>query len=124
MLQPGHLVRCPCFWPRFPAHFTLEQGYLVPGASDILRVLYVGGAVTGDAGWLFCVEVIGPPTSPPRSPGRRPPSGWLPAWAVLRLRAPGPLMRTAWDGRRYPLAAWINYYGEDLGLRCWERAPC
>ena len=123
MLLPGQLVRCPCFWPRSPEHFTLRHGYLVPDATDVLRVLHVGSAVTGDAGWLYCRSVVGPNADAPSGPGYHPPFGWIPAWAVLRLRAPGPYWRTAWDGYRYPLDAWLRYYGEELGLRYWERAP-
>ena len=119
MLAPGQLVRCPCLWPRAPERFTLEYGYLVPGPHDVLRILYVGEARTGDAGWLYCLVVCGAQAEAP--PAHR--CGWIPKWAVLRLRAPGPVWRLAWDGRRYPLAAWCQYYGEEAGLRFWERAP-
>ena len=123
MLLPGHLVRCPCFWPRDPDSLTLEYGYLVPGPADIMRVLYVGGPRTGDQGWLYCLLVCEAPTEGRPGPARARPSGWIPIWAVLRLRAPGPMWRVAWDRRRYPLAAWLRHYGEDAGLRFWERAP-
>ena len=122
MLVPGHLVRCPCFWPREPEHLT-QLGYLIPGPADVLRVLYVGTAGTGDQGWLYCRLVSDVPTEGCSAPARSPPHGWIPCWAVLRLRAPGPIWRVAWDGRRYPLAAWLRHYGEDVGLRFWERAP-
>ena len=123
MLLPGQLVRCPCFWPRFPEHFTLEHGYLVPGPHDVLRVLYVGAARPSDRGWLYCRVVCEAPSGACLAHERHPPCGWIPTWAVLKLRAPGPVLRTAWDGQRYPLAAWLHYYGEDAGLRFWERAP-
>ena len=123
MLVPGQLVRCPCFWPRAPEHFTDELGYLVPGPRDVLRVLYVGTARTGDAGWLYCQMVCDSQATGPPGLTERPPHGWIPAWAVLRLRAPGPVWRTAWDGWRYPLESWLAYYGEEAGLRLWERAP-
>ena len=123
MLAPGHLVRCPCFWPRCPEHFTSDNGYLVPGPADVLRVLYVGARGAEDAGWLYCMALprLGPCGEDFTL--RNPRLGWIPTWAVLRLRAPGPYSRLAWDGRRYPLSAWLDYYGEERGLLYWERAP-
>ena len=120
MLPPGHLVRCPRFWPRASDHIP-QLGYLIPGPNDILRVLYVGTTRTHDHGWLYCRRVAGSPDDD--HPGRPPLHGWIPAWAVLRLRAPGPIWRIARDGWRYPLTAWLDYYGEALGFRLWERAP-
>ena len=123
MLLPGHIVRCPCFWPRDPENCSSVYGYLVPGPRDILRVMYVGSHRTDDHGWLFCRLVCEAPVTGPPDPSRAPPCGWVPAWAVVRLRPPGPMWRRAWDGRRYHLSAWMHYYGEDAGLHLWERAP-
>ena len=121
MLHPGHLVRCPCFWPRDPESYSSEYGYLIPGPHDILRVMHVGDPRTEDSGWLYCFLVCeDPPPSP--DPTRAIPHGWLPASAVLRLRPPGPLLRRAWDGQWYRFSEWMHYYGEDVGLVLWEGA--
>ena len=123
MLLRGQLVRCPCFWPRAPEDFTEEYGYLVPGPHAVLRILHVGSARAGDRGWLYCLVVHDVHADTRPDLGDHPLCGWIPAWAVNRLRAPGPLWRTAWDGYRYPLDDWLQYYGEEAGLRFWERAP-
>ena len=123
MLQPGHLVRCPCFWPRDPGRLSPALGYLIPGPGDILRVLYVGGHPTEDTGWLFCLIVCELPVPPSTDPPRPPRCGWIPSWAVVRMRPPGPLLRRALDGQRYSLPAWLDYYGPCVGLRLWAEAP-
>ena len=123
MLTTGQLVRCPCFWPRHPDYITSDNGYLVPCPADVLRILHIGASDTEDAGWLYCLSLLRPGPHGDDFSQNRPCMGWIPTWAVLRLRAPGPYLRVAWDGHRYPLSAWQDYYGEDLGLRYWERAP-
>ena len=122
MLHPGHLVRCPRFWPRDPEIQSSEYGYLIPGPHDILRVMHVGDPRTEDSGWLYCFLACEDPRLSP-DPTRAIRHGWLPAWAVLRLRPPGPLLRRAWDGQWYRFSEWMHYYGEDVGLVLWEGAP-
>ena len=119
-LTTGHLVRCPQFWPQAPDQLQ-QLGYLIPGPSDILRVLYVGTTRTQDPGWLYCCLVAGSAASD--RPGHAAPHGWGPSDAVIRLRPPGRLWRIAPDGQQYPFSAWMDYYGETVGLYLWERAP-
>ena len=78
---------------------------------------YEGANTQSEQGWLFGTLILETPTLRPR---RR---GWIPAWAVRRLRPPGPIRRRAWNGCVYTLLQWQEYYGDALGTLYWEQAP-
>ena len=100
-----------------PSGAPKKTVYLVPDIGAILHVQYEGANTQREQGWLFGTLILETPTLPPR---RR---GWIPAWAVRRLRPPGPIRRRAWDGCVYTLLQWQEYYGDALGTLYWEQAP-
>ena len=124
MVLPGQLARCDCFWPRDPEWFSEQNGYLVPDSSDLLRVAFTGGERPNEEGWLFCIILSKDGTSEgPVRTSPRPQCGWIPAWAVTRLKPPGPLWRLAWDGLPYTSTEWMDYYGHEAGQEFWAHAP-
>ena len=125
-LRPGHLAVCRgwgLLWPQDPEWVCESNGYLVPDSGDVLRVLYVGGRRAAETGWLFCVMVRSAVPPPDFAGGPPLRWGWLPSWAATRFVPPGPLRRRAWDGRRYSLRAWLDYYGDEAGFRLRQCAP-
>ena len=117
MPTQSYLACCLCQWPRDPQRRSEENGYLVPEIGDVIHVEFEGDATRDEVGWLFGTLVLGSHAGVPK---RR---GWIPAWAVRRMRPPGPIKRRAWDGEFYSLSQWQEYYGDELGVQFWEEAP-
>lgn len=86
-----------------------HAGYLVVHRGEVVRLLYIGSAQTGDAGWLYA-EVLRTLRAEPA--GRR---GWLPTRPLEQPASPPPPAAAKRGPEREPQGKPKGEAGVDLG---------